>query len=362
MRPLRYLPGFLIPGLVAASLFAPGASSLLALVVVFGAFPLLELFLHGTDQNLDDDAEKEEWQDRLYAWLLYAMVPIQYGLLGVYLWRVSTGAYAGIEWLGATSAMGIACGVLGINVAHDLGHRRKKHEQRMAKALLVTSLYAHFFIEHNRGHHARVATEDDPASARYGEWLFAFLPRSIVGGWRSAWELENTRLSKRGAHWFSWHNEMLRLQTIQLLAVVGVGLVLGPWAAVAYLAVAAIGALLLETVNYVEHYGLTRERQDNGRYERVLPIHSWNSNHPVGRAVLFELTRHSDHHANARRPYQVLRHFDESPQLPTGYPGMVVLAWFPPIWFAVMHRHIARLRDGDAQGTATPVPVAANAA
>lgn len=340
---LRYAPGFVIPSIVAFSLFAPGAWSLLAVVVAFVVFPLLELVLPGTDRNPSEAEEESLLAQRRYAWLLYAIVPIQYALLLTYLYRVSTEAFVGIEWLGATTAMGLACGVLGINVAHDLGHRRRRSEQRMAKALLVTSLYAHFFIEHNRGHHARVATEDDPASARYGEWLFTFLPRSIVGGMRSAWELEASRLRRRGQSAWTLRNEFLRLQLIQLLAVVAVGVFLGPLAAAAFLLVALGGAVLLETVNYVEHYGLSRERGANGRYEKVLPTHSWNSNHPVGRAVLFELTRHSDHHANARRPYQVLRHFDESPQLPTGYPGMIVLAWCPPLWFAVMHRHIDRL-------------------
>ncbi len=350
MRFLRYLPGFLIPALVAFSLFADGAWSFLAVVVLFGGFPLLELFTQGTVENLHESEERSVWQDRTYAWLLYAMLPIQVALLATYIWRVHTDAFTGAEWVGATFAMGIGCGVLGINVGHDLGHRRKKSEQRMAKALLMTSLYGHFFIEHNRGHHARVATDADPASARYGESLYRYLPRSLFGGWLSAWELEKDRLTRRGEAVWSWRNEMLRLQLLQLAAVVSVGVLLSPHALAGFLVVAMLGALLLETVNYVEHYGLAREQRADGTYGRVLPIHSWNSNHPIGRTVLFELTRHSDHHANARRPYQVLRHFDEAPQLPTGYPGMVVLAWFSPIWFAVMHRHIERLRANGNQG------------
>ena len=107
-------------------------------------------------------------------------------------------------------------------------------------------------------------------------------------------------------------------------------------------AVNHIGFLLLETVNYLEHYGLQRQQKSSGRYERVRPEHSWNSNHPVGRALLFDLTRHSDHHANPNRKYPVLRHFDASPQLPTGYPGMILLALVPPVWFSVMHPHIER--------------------
>lgn len=354
MNLLRYLPGFVIPSLVGFSLFAPGAWSLTAVVVAFGVFPLLELLVDGTAANPDEEREQALWSQRRYAWLLYAMVPVQYALLGLYLYRVHAGAFDGIEWLGATLAMGVSCGVLGINVGHDLGHRRKRSEQAMAKALLVTSLYGHFFVEHNRGHHARVATDEDPATARRGESIFRYLPRSMFGGLVDAWRLEASRLRRRGRSAWSLGNEVLRIHLVQLAALVTVGVLGGLSTALAFVVVALLGGALLETVNYVEHYGLTREKGADGRYEKVQPVHSWNSNHPIGRAILFELTRHSDHHANARRPYQVLRHFDESPQLPTGYPGMVVLAWCPPLWFAVMHRRLDELEQVPAVTAAAP--------
>ena len=341
MRAARYLASFIVPAVVLVSLLLEGPGAFLAPVVLFVGFPLLELVLSGTTQNLTTDEERDERGRRAYDLVLYAMVPTQFALLALYLTKIAAGAPTAVEAIGWTMSMGMACGVLGINVAHELGHRRRRYEQRMAKALLTTSLYAHFFIEHNRGHHARVSTPDDPASARYGETLYTFFVRSIVGAWLSAWELERDRLERRGERVYSWRNEMVRLQIAQVSFVALIAVAFGPIATVGFVAAAGIGALLLETVNYIEHYGLTRRRFDDGRYERVLPIHSWNSNHPVGRIVLFELTRHSDHHANARRRYQVLRHFDESPQLPTGYPGMMVLAWFPPLWFGVMHRLIA---------------------
>jgi len=340
----RYFASLIVPMAVGASILATGWWTLLAPLLLFGLLPLFELLYAGTTENLSEDDERSVRSQRRYDLLLYAMVPIQFGLLALWLVRVSGGGMTPVEWIGTTLSMGIGCGVLGINVGHELGHRRRVFEQRLAKSLLLTSLYMHFFIEHNRGHHARVATEDDPASARYGESVLRFIPRSLAGAWLDAWALERERLEKRGSKVFTWANAMIRYQVTQVAFTAAIGLIFGWVAMLAFMGAAFIGALLLETVNYIEHYGLQRRKLPDGRYERVAPIHSWNSNHPIGRVVLFELTRHSDHHANARRPYQTLRHFDASPQFPTGYPGMMVLAWCPPLWFHVMHARIERFR------------------
>ena len=348
MRFVQYFMGYVPAILTLASLLVGGWSSFLALVVIFGVAPVIDHFsrhVRMLEENLSESEESRVRAERRYDWVLWLSVPVQYGLLAIYLYRMVYTDLSAVEMIGMTLSMGTSCGILGINAAHELGHRRRPSEQRMAKALLLTSLYCHFFIEHNRGHHARVATEADPASARYGEWLYTFIPRSMVGGWLSAWELERDRLRARGARVFSWQNEMLRLQVYQLLFCAVIALVFGLAGVAAFVLVALMGGLLLETVNYLEHYGLERTIQEDGRPERVLPIHSWNSNLPMGRYMLFELSRHSDHHAHARRKYQTLRHFDYVPQLPTGYPGMIVLAWFPPLWFALMHRHMLNERQ-----------------
>lgn len=347
MGSLKYLFGFVPALLTLISLLVGGWTSFLALLVIFFVAPVIEHMLRGVEAleaNLDAAEEAAVRNAKTYDWVLWMTVPVQFGLLALYLYKVSFAALTPFEWVGMTLSMGTSCGILGINAAHELGHRRKKSEQRMAKALLLTSLYCHFFIEHNRGHHARVATEADPASARYGEWLYTFIPRSMVGGWLSAWELEKERLEARNARVFSWQNEMLRLQVLQLAFCALVWAVFGITGLAGFILVALIGAFLLESVNYLEHYGLEREIQTDGKPERVLPIHSWNSNLPLGRYLLFELSRHSDHHAHARRKYQTLRNFEYAPQLPTGYPGMIVLAWMPPLWFAVMHRHMLNER------------------
>jgi alkane 1-monooxygenase len=255
--------------------------------------------------------------------------------------------------------MGLACGALGINVAHELGHRSNKYEQFLSKALLLTSLYMHFFIEHNRGHHKNVSTPNDPATSRFNESFYAFLPRTVFGSWMSAWHLEAQRLSKmKQSFWNPLHNEMLRFQIIQLLFVAAIYLAFGWVGTVGFIASAIIGFSLLEIVNYIEHYGLLRKQLPNGSYEKVKPHHSWNSDHELGRIFLFELTRHSDHHFNPSRKYQILRHFDHAPQMPTGYLAMIPLALFPPVWFRIMNplveKHNATITDDYVKKLETP--------
>jgi alkane 1-monooxygenase len=214
----------------------------------------------------------------------------------------------------------------------------------MAKHLLLSTQYMHFFIEHNRGHHKNVSTDADPASAKYGEWLYVFWARSIFFSYLDAWKLEADRMRKMGKKVFHPENEMLQFLFFQLTLNACILLITGWKGLLSYLLAAFVGILLLETVNYIEHYGLRRKKQGEDYYEKVMPHHSWNSDHVLGRLMLFELTRHSDHHYMASRKFQVLRHFENSPQMPAGYPAMMVLAFVPPLWFYVMHRHIRKLQ------------------
>lgn len=287
--------------------------------------------------NLSEAEEELAKRNRWYDDMLYLIVPLQFFALGLFLYQVAFRHQPAIDIAGKTLVMGLLCGTFGINVGHELGHRSHKGEQFLAKLLLLTSLYLHFFIEHNKGHHKRVATPEDPSSARYNEPLYTFFIRSIAHGYRSAWHIGKRDAVRRGHKAFSLRNEMLQFQVIQLLFVVLVYFVFGGLATVLFFVAAAEGILLLETVNYIEHYGLQRSALAEGRYERALPQHSWNSNHVIGRVMLFELSRHSDHHYLASRKYQVLRHHPHSPQMPTGYPGMMILATIPALWFKVMN-------------------------
>lgn len=334
----------LLPALAWVSFNSHGWLTYLPLIESFVFIPLLELAYKPNPENLTEEHEEKRKKDKIFDWQLYIMVPIQFGLLVMFLISMQETGLSIVDKIGRISAMGLMCGVIGINVAHELGHRKEKVEQFMAKALLLTSLYMHFFIEHNRGHHKNVSTKEDPSSARYGEILYMFWVRSVVFAYISAWKLEADRLRKRGKSSFSLQNEMLQFQCIQVAFTVGIGWLFG-WLIMGYFIIAAvIGFLLLETVNYIEHYGLERDLKGD-IYERVMPHHSWNSDHKIGRIILFELSRHSDHHYIASRKYQILRHIDESPQMPTGYPGMMLLATIPPLWFSIMNPRIRKIRN-----------------
>ncbi|MFN8293749.1 MAG: alkane 1-monooxygenase [Chitinophagales bacterium] len=348
LRYLKYLSAFLSVVAIFVSLMAGGWWTFFSLFYAFFLIPFLELFLPGTEENMSKQEEEIVKKDWHYDLIVWAIVPVQLGMMAYFLYRVSQPNLAWFEMAGLVVSFGISCGVFGINVAHELGHRNTKHEQFMAKILLWTTQYLHFFIEHNRGHHKNVSTTEDPASSRYGETLYTFYFRTISGSWRSAWQLEKDRLAKNGATVWSLKNEMLVYQIIQVATLLIILALLGIKTLLLYMASALIGALLLETVNYIEHYGLQRKKIDNAYYEKVMPAHSWNSNHPIGRLMLFELTRHSDHHYMASRKYQILRHFDQSPQMPTGYPGMMVLATIPPLWFKVMHKQIEKYKATQA--------------
>jgi alkane 1-monooxygenase len=251
-----------------------------------------------------------------------------------------------LGWLGLLATIGIVSGA-GINVAHELGHRRGRLGPWLAKLALAPALYGHFQVEHNRGHHVRVATPEDPASARLGESYWRFLPRTMLGSLRSAWRLESDRLGKSGLGWLHWRNEVLQAWALSALWLVATGLVFGPLGLLFFIGQAFYGAALLETVNYIEHYGLLRQRDPNGRYLRCAPEHSWNSNHLVSNLLLFQLQRHSDHHAHPTRPYQALRHFDDAPQLPAGYAALVPAACIPPLWFWLMDQRVLAHYGGD---------------
>ena len=296
------------------------------------------------EKNLSAAEEELAKDDRAYDFWIYLILPMQFVALFLFIDGFKQTNLSASDIIGRISVMGLLCGSFGINVGHELGHRNKKYEQTMAKMLLLTSLYMHFFIEHNKGHHKRVSTPEDPSSARFNEPLYRFYLRTVVGAYRSAWEISSAELKKKSLPFLHWKNEMLMFQVIQLAFVTGILLLFGWLTTLYFLAAAVMGFLMLETVNYIEHYGLQRRKTGPSSYERALPIHSWNSNHVLGRIVLFELSRHSDHHYLASRKYQVLRHHDDAPQMPTGYPGMMLLSLIPPLWFRVMNHRVEDIR------------------
>jgi alkane 1-monooxygenase len=344
-RVFKYLSPLLLYYGAVMSFLNSGFIVWLPLAYSWIIIPLMELFTKPDENNLSQAEEELARKNRWYDLLLYLVVPLQYFALALFLYVASYWHQSTVDLIGKTLVMGLLCGVMGINVGHELGHRSNKFEQLLAKLLLMSSLYMHFFIEHNKGHHKRVGTPEDPASARFGEMVYAFHVRSVVFGYFGAWHIANRDVSKKGYRAFSLHNEMVQFHLLQL-AFLGLIFFLFGWQTTLLFLVAALqGVLLLETVNYIEHYGLQRKPVALGKYQRAMPEHSWNSNHIIGRVMLFELSRHSDHHYLASRKYQVLRHHENSPQMPTGYPGMMLLSVIPPLWFKVMNKRVKSLEN-----------------
>lgn len=340
LRALKYAMVLTLPATVAVAFLRVDYWTFFPLIYAFGIVPLIEVFLKPDPQNLDATEKELVKEDPLYDFIVRVMTPIQYVFLVWFFFAVSEEGLATSALVGRITAMGMLCGVVGINVAHELGHRTKAIDRFLSKALLLSSLYTHFYIEHNRGHHRNVATPEDPATARLNETVYGFWVRSVVGSYLNAWKLEQERLQRTGQSFFSLHNEMVRFTLLHIALTGGVVIVFG-WATALWFVLAALmGGLLLETVNYIEHYGLVRKQNERGRYERVMPVHSWNSNHVFGRLLLFELTRHSDHHYKASTPYPLLDHMEDAPQLPTGYPGMMLLSLVPPLFFIVMNPRV----------------------
>jgi len=310
--------------------------------------PVLDT-VFGTDaSNPPDWAVPQLENDRWYRWLTYLYLPLQYA---GFVWGasvVASGELSPLSELGLALTVGTVAGV-GINTAHELGHKRDELERRLSKVALAQTGYGHFYVEHNRGHHANVSTPEDPASARFGESFWAFLPRTVVGSVRSAWSLAAAAQRRKGRRVWSLRNDVLNAWGLTAALYAGTVAAFG-MRVVPYIAIQAVfGFSLLEVVNYIEHYGLMRQRLPNGRYERCRPEHSWNSNNVISNLLLYHLERHSDHHANPTRRYQSLRHFDEAPQLPSGYALMMGLAWVPPLWRHVMDRRVLAHYGGDVR-------------
>lgn len=315
-------------------------------ILILGLIPILDLIAGIDRSNPPDDVIAALEADKYYRWITYLYLPLQYAALLWACWLWSSGALSLADNIGLALTIGTVAGI-GINTAHELGHKKEKVERWLAKIALAQSFYGHFYIEHNRGHHVRVATPVDPASSRVGESVYAFLPRTVTGSMASAWRLEQPRFRRRNQSHWNIRNDVLNawLMSVVLWTVLLVvfGLAILPY----LLLQAAVGIMLLEIVNYLEHYGMLRRKEHTGRWERVRPSHSWNSNNLATNVLLYHLQRHSDHHANPTRRYQALRDFEEAPVLPTGYAGMILLALVPPLWFRVMDPRVLTHFDGD---------------
>ena len=339
MKDLKYLLAFTIPVSCWLALSVQGIFSYATVIYAFGIIPILELLFSSSDSPYSEDQKSSRAINVFFDVLLYLNVPLVFATLyGGFQILIST-ELALYERIGLVLSVGIVLGTNGINVAHELGHRITQSEQFLAKLLLLPSLYMHFFVEHNLGHHKHVGTTEDPATARKNQSVYGFWLSSVTGQIVSATKIQRHLLQVNQAGFFSLKNELLWFALVQLGYLGASYLFYGAEGLLYALAFATVSVLLLETINYIEHYGLVRELRGE-RYERVTPAHSWNSNHVIGRMVLYELTRHSDHHHRASKKYQVLESIEESPQLPFGYTTSMVIALLPPLWFSLMNRHL----------------------
>ncbi|ORX01388.1 alkane 1-monooxygenase [Mycolicibacillus trivialis] len=328
-------------------------------ILIYLLLPALDLRFGADGQNAPDEVMAALENDKYYRYCTYAYIPFQYAsvVLGAYLFTASNLSWLGFDGgLGWPAKIGLALSIgalggIGINTAHEMGHKKESLERWLSKITLAQSCYGHFYVEHNRGHHVRVATPEDPASARFGETFWEFLPRTVFGSLRSALHLEAQRIRRLGKN--PWNprtwpgNDVLNAWAMSivlwgvLIAVFGPGLI--PFVLIQ----AVYGFSLLESVNYLEHYGLLRRKRDSGRYERCTPEHSWNSDHIVTNLFLYHLQRHSDHHANPTRRYQTLRSMAEAPNLPSGYASLIGVTYFPPVWRKLMDHRVLEHYDGD---------------
>jgi alkane 1-monooxygenase len=333
-----------MPVVIVAGAWMGGPWTFLPLAIIYLAVPIVDAIA-----GLNPGNPGAEDLDRLsgnpwFRAITWAWVPTQIALIAWALRFVSTGDASLLETAGVTLSTGVTTGAIGITFAHELVHRPGKWERGLGEVLLASVSYPHFAIEHVFGHHRYVATPQDPATARYGETLYRFLPRTLLGSVRSAWQLEAARLRRRRRAMRSWSNRFVRYGATQLAIYGGVAAVLGLPAALALGVQALVAIAMLETINYVEHYGLVRQQVGPDRYEPVMPWHSWNSCHRVSNWLLINLARHADHHMAASKRYQVLSHLGDAPQLPAGYGTMLLVALVPPVWRHMMDPRVEAWR------------------
>jgi len=336
MKDLKYLMSYSIALLAFIGISIGGFYNYLAVIFTFIFIPLLEILVKKSDEKYSEEEKKNRLLDPFFDLLLYLNIPIVFGIF-----------FFSIDKLAFTSSLSDIVGIIlsasivmatnGINVGHELGHRKSIIARTCSKLLYLPSQYMHFYIEHNFGHHINVATPEDPATARYKQTLYSFWITSVIRTYISAWKIQLRLLRVSKKSFLSIKNDMIFYTLFQILFLLFIYYNFGLYLTILSLVMSVVSFLFLETINYVEHYGLLRKKELSGRYERVKPHHSWNSNHTIGRIVLYELTRHSDHHFKSSKKYQVLESLEDCPHLPYGYPTSILLSLIPPVWFRIMN-------------------------
>ena len=336
MKDLKYLMSYSIALLAFIGISIGGFYNYLAVIFTFIFIPLLEILVKKSDEKYSEEEKKNRLLDPFFDLLLYLNIPI---VFGIFFFSIDKLAYTSSvsDIVGIILSASIVMATNGINVGHELGHRKSIIARTCSKILYLPSQYMHFYIEHNFGHHINVATPEDPATARYKQTLYSFWVTSVIRTYISAWKIQLRLLRVSKKSFLSIKNDMIFYTLFQIIFLLFIYYNFGLYLTILSLVMSVVSFLFLETINYVEHYGLLRKKELSGRYERVKPHHSWNSNHTIGRIVLYELTRHSDHHFKSSKKYQVLESLEDCPHLPYGYPTSILLSLIPPVWFRIMN-------------------------
>ena len=336
---LKYLFAYTVPLATLFSISSDGIMTFITPIYTFVFIPLLEIILKDKDfsSNYSEKQIENKLTNKIFDYLLYGNIPLVFILLFSGIYILSNNSLMIYEIIGITLSLGILLATNGINVAHELGHRKSVTERTLSKLLLIPCLYMHFYLEHNFGHHKNVATPEDPATSKHNQTVYSFWITSVFNQYLNAWNIQKGILDRSNKGFLSINNDMIWYHIIQFAYLFLVYSFFGFQGLIYAIICGVISFLFLETINYIEHYGLVRKKLTTGRYERVQPHHSWNSNHIIGRIVLYELTRHSDHHYKSSKKYQVLENKQSSPQLPYGYPTSILIALFPPLWFKIIN-------------------------
>lgn len=317
-------------------------------LVLHVIIPSIDKMMGVDPDNPPEQAIADLEDDPYYARVVKLFIPFQYAanIYGLYL--ASKKSTSLIDRIMIGHMLGVVNGVA-INTAHELSHKPGKLEHYLSHLALAPTGYNHFRIEHPYGHHRRVATPEDPASSQMGETFWQFWPRTVIGSFKSAIEIETRRLERKGKKFWSLDNELLQGWGMSAAYHALTLKMFGTRILPTQIAQALQGITLFEAVNYMEHYGLKREDLGNGRYVRTMPEHSWNNNSKFSNVLLYQLQRHSDHHAYPTRSFQSLRHYEDVPQLPMGYASLFLPVMIPKLWFKLMDERVIANYGGDIE-------------
>lgn len=339
MTRFKYFAAYIIPLLGLYTFNTTGIYAYFGLFFLYIIVSIVEHILPNNTYNFNAVEKELATKDFIYDLTLYLLIPLHLYVIYTFLVTVSSPELVTLDLIAYILMMGTILGVNGINVGHELGHKTKEpFKMFLAHIMLTTAIQNHFVPYHNGGHHKDIGTPEDLTSAKEGDNFYFFALRSQIGGYFKTWKLESSRLKSQGKNTF-W-NPMIIYTLLPIALLVTIFILFGLNTMLIYFATGVYGISVLEAQNYFAHYGLRRKMQENGRYERVKPKHSWNSDHIIGRVLLFELTRHSDHHHTGAKPFQILESKEDSPLLPYGYPMMLMLSYFPFIFKPLMKKHL----------------------